>query len=756
MARGTLPARPPRIALLGNPNSGKTTLFNLLSGSNERVSNYAGVTVERVSATLDLGGTRCELVDIPGLYSLAARSPEESIAAQEVLAHTPARYDRPSGLDRRAEAKGDEDRTGTATKHPVSERSGSDAAELRARGPEAGLAPAALVLVVPAPALRRGLYLALQALTLPYPVAVVVTLNDELEATGLRVDASALSAALGVPVLLSKGRKADAVALKSVLEKLITSERLARTVAWPQATAEALATVSGTVTATVDGSASASSEGAALIALLSWSESQSAPLGLDPGLFETAGQATLAAEARGLPLAESLIATLYAEVDNLASETLSPVTEPSRTGLRIRERLDSWLKQPLLGFLSLAAVLLALFHLLFTAAEPVMGLIEEGVGALQTWLGDVLPGGFVASLLIDGVLAGVGNVVVFVPQIALLFFLLGALEDTGYLARVAFLLDRPLRRFGLQGKAVVPLLSGFACAIPAILATRTLPRFRDRLLTMLAIPYVACAARLPVFLVIAGVLFSDAPPLLGVSRAAWALLAMYTLSVSAALAAAWVFSKVLAGHSDSPLLLDLPPLRWPKLRNLLRLVRSRVKSFLKDAGTIILALTIVLWALLSFPQAPALPDGSETSAGEQLRYSAGGRAGLALEPLWEPMGVDWRIGLGIISAFAAREVFVSTLGVVFGLESADEDSGALRSQLSDARTARGAPLLTPASGLAVMVFFVLACQCMSTLAVVRRESGTWRWPVIMFTSMTLLAYAAASLTFWLVNLFTAA
>ncbi len=750
MTRDLLAARPPRIALLGNPNSGKTTLFNLLSGSNERVSNYAGVTVERVSATLQLAGMRCELVDIPGLYSLAARSPEESIAVQEVLGHKPDRNVRTSPADSATAPPG-----AMQPNAVKGARSGGQAAarNAEARSSVAGAqatAPAALVLVVPAPALRRGLYLALQALTLPYPVTVVVTLNDEVEAAGLRVDASALADALGVPVLLSQGRKVDALALKRVLASLVASERPARTMDWPQAAAEAIARVSKAAT----GAEPATHEGAALIALLSWNESQRAPLGMDPSLFAAAGQVTLSAEARGLPLAERIIETLYAEVDRLASQTLVPGGKPSHTGLRLRERLDTWLKQPLLGFLSLAAVLLGLFHLLFTAAEPVMGLIETGIGGLQTWLGAVLPPGFVASLLIDGVLAGVGNVVVFVPQIALLFLLLGALEDTGYLARVAFLLDRPLRRFGLQGKAVVPLLSGFACAIPAILATRTLPRFRDRLLTMLAIPYVACAARLPVFLVIAGVLFSDAPPLLGVSRAAWALLAMYTLSVSASLAAAWVFSKVLAGRSDSPLLLDLPPLRWPKARNLLRLVRSRVKSFLKDAGTIILALTVILWALLSFPQAPALPDGSEASAGEQLRYSVGGRAGIALEPLWEPMGVDWRIGLGIISAFAAREVFVSTLGVVFGLESADEDSGALRNQLSDARTGRGAPLLTTASGLAVMVFFVLACQCMSTLAVVRRESGTVRWPIIMFSSMTLIAYAAACLTYWLLALVT--
>jgi ferrous iron transport protein B len=380
----------------------------------------------------------------------------------------------------------------------------------------------------------------------------------------------------------------------------------------------------------------------------------------------------------------------------------------------------------------------------------------------------IMPPGPLTNLLVDGVIAGVGNVVVFVPQIALLFFFIGLLEDLGYLARAAFVVDRVMRAVGLHGRAFVPMLSGFSCAVPAVMATRTLESRTDRLLTMLVLPLTSCSARLPVYVLVSATVFATGTGIGMVSAGALALFAMYGLSVVAALVAAAVLRRtVLRGPSPS-FVLELPPYRMPVFRVLFGGVWQRVRTFLIDAGSVILALTIVLWALLSYPRsaavaaaadqrrsavaAAALADGEREArlaaidreeAGAQLRQSAAGRLGRLIEPVLEPLGFDWRIGIGILGAFAAREVFVSTLGIVFDIEEADETSQPLREALRGATWPDGAPLMTPLAGVSLMVFFVLACQCMSTVAVVRRESGTWRWPIFMVAYMTVLAYAAS-------------
>ena len=372
------------------------------------------------------------------------------------------------------------------------------------------------------------------------------------------------------------------------------------------------------------------------------------------------------------------------------------------------------------------------------------------------------------DLLIDGVIAGVGNVVVFVPQIAMLFFFIALLEDLGYLARVAFLIDRLMGRVGLHGKAFVPMLSGFACAIPAVMATRTIEGRRDRLITMLTLPMISCSARLPVYALVTAVIFAGDARVLGIlSVGAVVLFSMYALSVVATLGAAAVLRRTVLAGPRLPLLLELPPYRVPVWGSVLLITWRRVRKFLRDAGTIILTMTIILWALLSFPRsgeldarhdearaqvlsATAVADQADAFAGldgqlaaEQLRYSVGGRVGRLIEPVLEPLGFDWRIGVGILGAFAAREVFVSTLGIVFGIEEADEESVSLRASLQTATHADGSPLMTPLSGISLMVFFVLACQCMSTIVVVRKEAGGWGWPIFMFGYMSVLAYTAS-------------
>ena len=349
-----------------------------------------------------------------------------------------------------------------------------------------------------------------------------------------------------------------------------------------------------------------------------------------------------------------------------------------------------------------------------------------------------LPQGPLADLLVDGVIAGVGNVVVFVPQIGLLFLFIGVLEDSGYLARVAFVIDRLMKAVGLHGRAFVPMLSGFSCAVPAVMATRTIESRTDRLLTMLVLPLMSCSARLPVYVLVTATVFAPGTTWGIFSAGAVLLFAMYMLSVVAALGAAAVLRRTVLRGPGATLVLELPPYRVPAMAVLLRGVWNRVRSFLVDAGTVILALTIILWALLSYPKAPAA-----TAPGDELRHSFAGRLGHLIEPAIEPLGFDWRIGVGIVGAFTAREVFVSTLGIVFDIEEADETNESLRETLRGATWPDGRPLMTPLTGISLMVFFVLACQCMSTIAVVRRESGTWRWPIFMFAYMTALAYGAS-------------
>ena len=372
-----------------------------------------------------------------------------------------------------------------------------------------------------------------------------------------------------------------------------------------------------------------------------------------------------------------------------------------------------------------------------------------GVPAGSDAAAGALGPGLLTDLITEGVIAGVGNVVIFLPQIAILFLVLGVLEDMGYMARAAFIIDRLMAKVGLSGRAFVPLLSGYACAIPAIMGTRTIRRFRDRLVTILMIPFMSCSARLPIYALIIGALFEADKTVAGpFTLGGLMLLSMYLLSGVSALAIGAIYRRTILPGPTPPLVLELPPYRRPRLSSVLRDTWDRCWDFLRDAGTIILAATIVLWGLLSFPQV-AEPDPSDANAPSAIEQSFGGRFGKAIEPVLEPIGQDWRMGVGLVGSFAAREVLVSTMGLVYGIEGADEDDAPLREKIATARKPDGSPRYTPLSGFALMVFFVYACQCMSTLAVVKRETQSWRWTVFMFSSMSAIAYLAALLVYQL-------
>ena len=713
--------RVPRVLVAGNANSGKTTVFNALTGAHAQVSNYPGVTVTRSSRRVTLpGGSPAEIIDLPGTYSLSAHAPDEQVTVDEVLGRC---------------------------------------------GPR----PDVVVVVVDAGALERGLYLVLQIAETGVPVVVALNMIDEASAAGHDLDAASLGDWLGatvVPTVASREEGLDALreAIAASLRRLPRGDCI-----WtglpPQAENEA-ATVERVLAEEQFADTPAARRAWAIWSLLSLETDDGAETGLPLSARQTVETIRRSAHEARRSLDEEIIAARYRWIETVVSDVRTVAREDTR---KWTDRLDAVLTQRVSGIGVFAAVMFVLFEALFTWSEPLIEVIETATTWLQTGVVAVLPPGILADLMVDGVISGVGNVVVFVPQIAMLFLFIAFLEDFGYLARVAFVIDRLMGRVGLHGKAFVPMLSGFACAIPAVMATRTIESRRDRLITMLTLPMVSCSARLPVYALVTAVVFAGDQRLFGIlSVGAVVLFSMYALSVVATLGAAAVLRRTVLKGPRLPLVLELPPYRMPVWRNVLLTTWQRVRKFLVDAGTIILTMTIILWALLTFPQSAEITERYDAAragliattgdpaareaeiatltgleASEQIRYSVGGRLGRLIEPALAPLGFDWRIGVGILGAFAAREVFVSTLGIVFGIEEADEKSVSLRSSLRNARRADGTPLMTPLVGVSLMVFFVLACQCMSTIVVVRRESGAWSWPVFMFGYMSVLAYVAS-------------
>ncbi|HTJ83891.1 MAG TPA: ferrous iron transport protein B [Polyangiaceae bacterium] len=698
----------------GNPNAGKTTLFNLVTGARAKVGNYPGVTVEKRTSEIALpGGRKVTIVDLPGTYSLTARSAEERIAVEALL------------------AEGDE-------------------------------APGAVVCIADATTLRRGLYLVTQLLDAGRPAVVALTMMDEAKKQGVAIDLEALEREIGCPVVgvvatRGDGKEALLEKLAAVLERGAPTQKPP---ALPDTLAKDVLAVEATLEGGDDDDARARRRARALWALLSIGDDDLE--GVDARLRSAVTERRAAAKEAGRDLDLEIVAWRYARVDALLDRA---VVTPKTAKRSLTDRIDDKLMHPVLGLVVFAVVMAIVFQALFSWSEPLVSLIESGVAwAKATTVASLPPGAF-TDLIANGVIAGVGNVLVFVPQIALLFVFITVMEDSGYLARVAFVIDRVMGGVGLHGRAFVPMLSGFACAIPAVMATRTIESRRDRLLTMLVVPLTSCSARLPVYVLVTATVFDSSRRVLGVmSIGAVVLLAMYTLSIAAAVTSAAVLRRTVLRGPRPTLVLELPPYRMPRVGNVVRATTARVRRFLTDAGTVILALTIVLWGLLSYPKDAAIAeryDGlraeaaaslqddakearvhelDDAQASEELRHSLGGRLGTVMEPALRPLGFDWRTGIGLLGAFAAREVFVSTLGVVYGVGEADESSTSLRDALRDAKTETGQSVMTPLTGVCLMVFFVLACQCMSTIAVIRRESGSWKWPAFLFAYMTTLAY----------------
>ncbi|SNS52183.1 ferrous iron transport protein B [Sphingomonas laterariae] len=605
----------PLVALVGNPNAGKSALFNALTGARQKVGNYPGVTVERKSGRFSLDdGRPVELVDLPGTYSLDPASPDEAVTRDVV------------------------------TGHQTGERP-----------------PAAIVVVVDAGNLDNHLRFALQLIGLGLPTVVALNMIDMAERDGLTVDAEALARELGVPV----------VPTVAVRRRGIEDLRVA---------------LGGIIGATPP-----------------------APRGDTP----PADLVALQRRARAIA----------------AVTTTKPEVHRS-----LEEKIDRVLLHPVAGLAILLALLFVMFQAVFAWSEAPIGWIEDGFGALQVAVADTLAPGILRSLIVDGLIAGVGSVVVFLPQILILFLFILLLEASGYMVRAAFLMDKLMAGVGLSGRAFIPLLSSFACAIPGIMATRTIDDPKDRLTTILIAPLMTCSARLPVYAVIIGAFIPARDVGYGIGLQGLVLFGLYLTGIVGAMLAAFLLRRTVTRGAAGTFMMELPRYQWPDPRDILIGLVQRAWLFLRRAGTLILTASMLLWLLLTFPQAP---EGQS-----QVEYSAAGRVASVIEPVVRPIGFNHEIALAIIPAMAAREVAVAALGTVYSIESDDE---AVLEQSVTERLSGRWPLPT---ALAFLMWFVFAPQCLSTIAVIRRETNSWRWPLFALGYLFVLAYVAAGITYW--------
>jgi ferrous iron transport protein B len=611
-------------ALCGNPNCGKSSLFNHITGLQQKITNIPGTTIDKKVGYTRIGDTQVRVIDTPGTYSNQAKSKDEEVALEIFNEGNPDR-------------------------------------------------PDVLVYVADASNLRRNLLYFSQLTSYNIPMMLVLTMTDTAQKRGIEIDLKRLQNELGIPVLVCNGRTGKGV---SALQNQLTKQG-----------------------------------------------------------FECHYDFVQKAD-------KDAIAQAYESIDDLLKKT---VTQKSPQKL-FTERIDPVLTHPVWGYFIFLGVLLIVFQSVFKLAELPMELIENGFDSLGRWLYDVLPANWVRSLMVNGVIAGLAGVVVFIPQIAILFFFMSILEDTGYMARISFIMDRILRGLGLSGKSVVPLLSGAACAIPAIMATRNIENWKDRIITILVTPLMSCSARLPVYTLLISLAVPDRYVLGVISLKALMLLAMYFVGTVASLLAALVFKFFIKQRGLSYFIMELPVYHSPRWKNIGHTVWHKSKSFVLEAGKVILIVSVFLWFLASY--GPNTEEGSIRPVEiEQLEASYAGYFGKTIEPAIKPMGFNWKIGIALITSFAAREVFVGTMSTIYSVED-EENITSIRSRMqADTEPDTGLPVYSLAVVVSLMIFYAFAMQCISTLAVVYKETKQLKWPILQFVYMTGLAYLASFVAF---------
>jgi ferrous iron transport protein B len=700
----------PNIALIGNPNSGKSSLFNLLTGLNQKVGNFPGVTVEKKEGGFTLPNKQhCIVLDLPGTYSLYPRRSDEWVSYKQLMT------------------------------------------------PEKGESIDLAVVVVDASNLRRNLLYVSQVIDLKIPVVVALTMVDLAKKRGIKIDVDCLSREMQVPVVLVNARTGKGIEqLKSTVAQMLNIE------------------VSGQDFFPIEDLAKeAIGEVRDLIPTLGNYGAIHHLINHESFELESGIQDKIEAIEEKYKFNHTKIQAedIQLRYQKIRQVMLKSVEEESIEKRKMfSEQLDHFFLHRTWGYLIMGVVLFILFQSVFWVAEYPMNLIESGVGMLGGWLGSILPSGWIADIVVNGVLAGLGGILVFVPQIMILFGLITLLEDTGYMARISFLSDRIMRRVGLNGKSVMPMIGGFACAVPAIMSARNIENKKERLLTIMVTPFMSCSARLPVFTILASMVVPN-KNIFGIfSLQGLVLMGLYVLGIVIALLVSYVMNLFIKIKEKSFFILELPVYRQPRWKNILYTMIEKAKVFVFDAGKVIMIISLVLWAFSSFGPTEKRNKIEENYAilikndpvnenkyqaeksSALLENSYAGIMGRSIEPVIRPLGYDWKIGIALITSFAAREVFVGTMATLYSVgENADENSETLRNKMSAAKRADGSPVYTTATGYSLLIFYLLAMQCMSTLAVVKRETGSWKWPIIQLIYMTGLAYLLSFIAYQLLS-----
>lgn len=702
----SLLTRTKTIAIIGNPNVGKSSIFNQLTGLNQKIGNYPGVTVDKTVGHIKTKNSSFDIIDLPGTYSLYPKSEDEVIA------------------------------------HRVLNGLGGDK-------------PDYVLVILDACNMERSLLLGTQVLDLGIPMAFIINMKDLAEKKGIQIKTHELYKQLGVPMVITDARNNEGM---DTIKALITEERFE--VGKPFVKSEDLAPAKLLEEVKQNFQLKNEYQAFQLLVFGPWDKNlvQDQRIRLE----------SLANTHKFDPKKNQLRET---EVRNQKIQTLlsttSSRTKPQSKSLTFK--LDSVFLHPILGYLVFLAIMLLIFQAIFAWASVPMDLIDAGFAWAGTWVGEMLPAGVLTDLLAEGIVPGIGGVVIFIPQIALLFGFLAFLEDTGYLSRVVFLMDRIMRPFGLHGKSVVPLISGMACAIPGVMATRTISNTKERLITILVTPWMSCSARLPVYIILIGLTVPD-EQFWGFNLQAIALLAMYLLGTFGTLAGAFVLKGIIKGKELSYLLTELPIYRLPRWKAVAMTMYNKSKVFVLEAGKVILSISIVLWVLASYgppSRMDALEAEKETLLSsspeseweeiearieaQKLENSFIGILGKGIEPVIKPLGYDWKIGIALLTSFAAREVFVGTIATIYSIGNADDELTIMERLAQETNPQTGEKVFNLATGFSLMVFYAFAMQCMSTLAVVYRETKTWKWPILQGIGMTAIAYLLALLTYQILS-----
>lgn len=712
------------VALIGNPNTGKSTLFNALTGGQARVGNFPGVTVEKKVGKFVHEDAHVTLIDLPGTYSLSPRSADEMVSVDVLLGRQ------------------------------------KDIAS-----------PQAVVCITDAANLERNLYLFSQVRDLGLPTILVLNMWDLAQNRGVQIDVAELEKRVGVKIVTTSAhRKLGIEELRSAIVDVTSRTNEPPPKLFPNEFYEEVNQLNDWLTQKSQPPAHFFLRERMLLDVHGATE-ESASNAVTNDLKEYLGEARLRLAANGCRIPAIETKLRYGWIRTQLDGVLTRISRDEV--LSTSDRLDQFVTHRFWGVVIFALVMFLVFQAIYLWAEPFMAMIEGAQEFASEFVSSYLAPGMLRSLIVDGLIAGVGSVVVFLPQIVALFLFIAIMEDCGYMARAAFLMDKLMTRIGLSGKSFLPLMSSFACAIPGVMATRVIENRRDRMVTMLVAPLMSCSARLPVYLLMIYT-FIPAMKLLGwIDLQGVVLFSMYSLGALIAIPIAWLLKKLYFTGETPPFVMELPPYKWPSVRIVFDRVYDRAKAFVMRAGSLIFAVTVLVWALTYFPsdhtelfqvtrQIEALDETAPSYekdleilslqqnqiAGELTRASYLGRMGVAIEPVVKPLGWDWRIGIGALASFPAREVIIATMGTIFSLGGdVDEESAGLKSTLMAATWPDGSPLFTIPVALSIMVFFALCAQCGATLMVIRRETNSWWWPTFTFFYMTALAYVGAFLTY---------